>query len=337
MRIAVVGSGSWGTALAMILGRNGHSVLLLGKDPDEISMLRLARENATYLPGFAIPDSVEYGLVQESGGDCELAVLVTPSAAVVDVMRQEHLQPATWVVASKGLLPGTGAILTDFVTESRPQAKVAALSGPNLAVELARGIPTVAVAAAHDEALAEEVAHLFNSNKFRVYLSDDLTGVELSGALKNVYAITAGISDGLGFGDNTKGALIARALYEMTKVGVALGGRMETFFGIAGLGDLFATGVSKLSRNYRAGYGVGQGRALRTVMDEIGQVVEGVPTTEIGVRRVRQAGVQAPIMEGTHAVLAGAMSPRDGVGLLMDKLPKREGLGALIQQIAEGK
>lgn len=330
MRIAVIGSGSWGTALAMILGRNGHSVLLLGKDPEEIALLRTARENVTYLPGFAIPDSVDYGLVHEAGGDCELAVLVTPSAAVHDVMRQSHLQPETWVIASKGLVPGTGAILSDFVQEARPSASIAALSGPNLAVELARGVPTVAVAAAPDEALAERVAHLFNSSKFRVYLSEDLTGVELSGALKNVYAITAGISDGLGFGDNTKGALMARALYEMAKVGVALGGRLETFFGIAGLGDLIATGVSKLSRNYRAGFGVGTGRPLAEVIAEIGQVVEGVPTTEIGVRRTRQAGVPAPIMEGTYAVLSGAMTPRDGVNLLMDKLPKREGLGSLL-------
>lgn len=333
MRIAVVGAGSWGTALAMVLGRNGHQVLLLGKDPEEISLLKIARENVTYLPGFVIPDSVEYGLAQESGEDCEIAVLVVPSSATSEVMRLAHLRPKTWVVASKGLVPGTGQILTDFVQSAHPEAVVAALSGPNLAVELARGMPTVAVAAAANESIAEPIANLFNNSKFRVYLSDDLTGVELSGALKNVYAITAGISDGLGFGDNTKGALIARALYEMAKVGVAMGGRIETIFGIAGLGDLFATGVSKLSRNYRAGFGVGKGHDLHDVMNEIGQVVEGVPTAEIGVQRLRRLGVSAPIMEGTQAVLAGHMSPRDGVQMLMEKLPRHEGLGALLNQI----
>lgn len=332
-----MGAGSWGTALALILGRNGHSVVLLARDEEEAGMLGSLRENVTYLPGFTLPETVEYGVADRDGGDCDVAILVVPTASVHEVLRHQHLQPETWVVASKGLVPGSGAILTDYVREVRPEAMIAAISGPNLAIELARGVPTVAVVASQVEETARGIASLFNNPHFRVYLSDDLTGVELAGALKNVYAITAGISDGLGYGDNTKGALMARSLYELAKLGVALGGRIETFFGIAGLGDLFATGVSKLSRNYRAGFGVGRGQALEDVVREIGQVVEGVPTTEIAVRRARAAGVSAPIMEGTYAVLTGSMTAREGVQLLMDKLPQREGLGALLEQVAANR
>lgn len=329
MKVAVLGAGSWGTALSVLLARNGHDVALVGRDEDEIGSIRAHRENSRYLPGFAIPDSVQVRLFSDDLGPHDLWVVAVPSGAVRQVAHVVRQPDALVVVASKGLEPGTSSLLSDVVSQALPTAKVGALSGPNLAVELVRGIPTVAVAACADDVAAEFFARAFNCPSYRVYLSDDLPGVELAGALKNVLAISAGMSDGLGYGDNTKGALVARGLYEMTKLGVAMGARMDTFFGIAGVGDLFATANSKLSRNYRVGRALGEGRELQQALDEIGQVAEGVTTASAAAMLARRCGVQTPIMEATEAVLRGRLRPKDGVAMLMERMPKREGFLAI--------
>lgn len=230
------------------------------------------------------------------------------------------------LMAAKGLETGTAALMTDVAKEQLPHARVGALSGPNLALEIVQGIPTAAVAAFDDLADAEQAALAFNCRSFRVYLSTDVVGLELAGALKNVVALAAGMSDGLGFGDNTKGALLARGLREMTLLGMAMGARMETFMGIAGVGDLFATAVSRLSRNYRVGRALGEGRSLREALEEVGQVAEGVTTSECAGALAKKHHVSMPVFDGVDAVLRGLITPRDGVAMLMERQPKTEGL-----------
>lgn len=325
MRVAVIGSGSWGTALAVLLARNGHPVCLAGRDAEEVHAIRSLRENVRYLPGFAIPELVTPLLMNEVEGEFDLWVIAVPAGAVESVIPIVRGPEASVLLASKGLVPHSGGLLST-VAEAQPQiSRVAAISGPNLAIEIMRGIPTASVVASRDAAQAESIAQAFNCRSLRAYISDDLVGVELAGALKNVLAISAGMSDGLGYGDNTKGALVARGLLEMTRFGVKLGAKPETFFGIAGVGDLFATANSKLSRNYRVGYGLGQGRTAQEVVSEMGQVAEGVPSSEAAASLARRLQIQVPIFEMTDMVIRGRLSPRDGVGALMDRMPKREG------------
>jgi glycerol-3-phosphate dehydrogenase (NAD(P)+) len=230
------------------------------------------------------------------------------------------------VLASKGLEVISGQLLTDVVLDVIPGARVGAISGPNLAVEIVRGIPTAAVTAFPNESDAEIVRLAFRCKTFRVYITDDVIGIQIAGALKNVVAIAAGISDGLGFGDNTKGALVARGLREMTLLGVARGARPETFTGIAGVGDLFATAASALSRNYRVGRALGQGGQLKDILESLDQVAEGVPTTHAAAILARSLGVQTPVMDAIRAVLDGRMRPIEGVALLMDRETPQEGL-----------
>ncbi|MCO5297011.1 MAG: NAD(P)-dependent glycerol-3-phosphate dehydrogenase [Fimbriimonadaceae bacterium] len=325
MTVTVLGAGSWGTALAILLARNGHPVRLAGRERDEVEAMRQARENLRYLPGFAFPDGLEVAWDGEPLPECGVWIVAVPSNAVREVMPFLTGAAPRAILVSKGLEPGSAKLAAEVAAEVRPDADVAVLSGPNLAVEVARKIPTVAVAAARSLESAREVALLFNCGTFRVYLSDDVRGVELAGALKNVLAIGAGISDGLGFGDNTKGALLARGLREMTRLGVAMGARVETFMGVAGVGDLFATAASSLSRNYRVGRSLGEGRSLADALEAIGQVAEGVPTSAAAVLLGRRHAVETPIFETIHLVIHGQLTPMQGVAKLMENIPKPEG------------
>ncbi len=325
MKVTVIGAGSWGTALSLLLGRNGHDVLLLGRDPEGVEALKARRENLRYLPGFLLPKCVRYATLDESHESADMVVIAVPSSAVHEVLPGVRSEGPI-VVASKGLNAVTDGVLSDMVASAFPEATVGVLSGPNLAVELAQGIPTVAVAACTDEASAARIRDAFMCPTYRVYISDDVKGVELAGALKNVLAIGAGISDGLGFGDNTKGALMARGLNEVAQIGLALGARLDTFLGIAGVGDLFATATSRLSRNYRVGRALGEGKELNQALAEIGQVAEGVPTCEVAVRLARRLGTPAPICEATYAVLHSRVTARRAVTELMERIPRKEGV-----------
>lgn len=335
LRAVVWGAGSWGTALAVLLARNGAHVTLCGRTVADVSALDAEHENRRYLPGCEIPPSVEFGRIGHVTPGFDLAVMAVPSEGVADTAMQTVGLAPVVVMASKGLDPETGDVLSTLVERADPQAVVAAVSGPNLAVEIVRGVPTVAVAACPDSNVADAVARAFNAPWFRVYTSDDLVGVELAGALKNVLAIGAGLSDGLGFGDNTKAALVARGLNEMTRLGAAAGARPETFFGIAGVGDLFATANSRLSRNYRVGYALGEGKTLAMALEEIGQVAEGVGTARAARRLAHARGVELPIHEAIAEVVDGTRDPRVAVSLLMDRLPKRETWPGVTIQAAE--
>lgn len=326
MTTAVLGSGSWGTALALLLARNGHDVTLLGRDPEEIAILRATRENLKYLPGFILPENVRYDLLHEHLEPVEMTVVAVPSSAVRKVVHEVSGEHPLVVVAAKGLEMGTAKMVSDVVAEALPNAQIGALSGPNLAVEIVRGIPTAAIAACTNDEIAEKIRSTFNCRTFRVYKSDDVTGVELAGALKNVIAVGAGMSDGLGFGDNTKGAFLARGLKEMIALGLKMGARLETFLGIAGVGDLFATAASNLSRNYRAGKLLGQGKPLDEALEEIGQVVEGVSTSESVQTLARKYDIELPVFAAIESVIHGHVHPMKAVGMLMERDTPTEGL-----------
>lgn len=287
--------------------------------------MRGLRENLRYLPGFAFPEGLEVVWDGEPLGQCDAWIVAVPSGAVRDVMPLLVGEHPRAILVSKGLEPGSAKLGVEVAAEVRPDADLAVLSGPNLAVEVARKIPTVAVAASSDLESARKVADLFNCGSFRVYLSDDVRGVELAGALKNVLAIGAGISDGLGFGDNTKGAFLARGLREITLLGVALGARVETFMGVAGVGDLFATASSPLSRNLSVGRALGEGKSLEEALEAIGQVAEGVPTSAAALALAQRAGIETPILATLNAVIHAQLTPQAGVAKLMESIPKPEG------------
>ena len=325
MRITVLGAGSWGTSLAILLARNGHEVILFGRNECDLREMRDSRENAQYVPGIELPPNLrpewDPTNLQESG----MWIVAVPAVAVREVMALVQGETPLLVVAAKGLEPESAKLLCQVCEEACPSANAGVLSGPNLALEIVRQIPTAAVAAFKDPEHAEAVRATFMCRSFRVYLSDDVTGVELAGALKNVLAIAAGMSDALGYGDNTKGALLARGLHQMTALGLAMGARVETFMGIAGVGDLFATASSKLSRNYRVGLMIGQGIPLEEALQQIGQVAEGVYTSTSALELGRRYGVDMPVFEFTESVLHGRVDPREAVGHLMARQPKSEG------------
>ncbi len=319
MNVTVLGSGSWGTALTILLARNGHRVTLIGRNQDELRQMQEDRVNARYLPGFGIPGSVSFESFDHEPRDVEMTVVAVPSSGVRQIMGSVRGIHPLVVVASKGLETTTGKTMCEVVGEMLPNAQIGILSGPNLAVEIARGIPTVAVAAFSSTEVCTRVRDAFNSPTFRVSASLDVAGVELAGSLKNVLAIGAGMSDGLGFGDNTKGAFLSRGLMEMARLGLKMDAKLETFLGPAGVGDLFATAASRLSRNYRLGRALGEGKSLDQAMKELGQVAEGVPTSAAATLLAARHEVDMPVFAAVYAVLNGKLEPLQAVAKLMER------------------
>lgn len=325
MKAVIIGAGSWGTALALIIARNGHEVVLMGRDQEHLDEMERDGQNARYLPDAPFPESVSFALEDGEVPASDLLVSAVPSDAFAETLPINPNAPQL-LIAGKGLGPN-GELLSEQVPAGYA-AEVAVLSGPNLAAELAKGIPTVAVIASEQKATAEAIRPCLASRAFRVYVNSDMRGVQLAGALKNVMAIAGGISDGLGYGNNTKGALLARGLGEIARLGEKMGARLDTFLGIAGVGDLFATAASQLSRNYRVGRGVGEGRDLVEVLEKIGQVAEGVGTSEAAAMLAKRHGVDCPIINVVAAILRGDLAARDGVGQLMSRELTHEGLSA---------
>ncbi|MCS7300712.1 MAG: NAD(P)-dependent glycerol-3-phosphate dehydrogenase [Fimbriimonadales bacterium] len=327
MQVAVIGAGSWGTALAWLLGQKGYTVWLWGRNAAHIERIAAERVNHRYLPEATLPETVHPTAETAPLRQCAVWVLATPSGALREALRLQPPEHAILVIASKGLEPSTGKLLTQVVCEAtgNSEARTVVLSGPNLAVELARGAPTATVAASRNLTCAEQVQELFMKPPvLRVYTNDDVIGVELGGALKNVYAIGAGISDGLGFGDNTKATLLTRGLAEMMRFGAALGARPETFIGLTGVGDLFATAASRLSRNYRFGRAIATGRTAAQALAELGQVAEGYPTALVAQSMAMQLGVEMPLLSAIAAILRGERAIRDALDSLMTRPPKGE-------------
>ena len=326
--VAVLGAGSWGTALAVLLARHGASVRLWGHLAAEIERLRADRENRQYLPGVALPSRVEpttdlAGAVQ---GVDEVLIVVPSHAfrAVAEVLGGILPPgiPVSW--ATKGFEPDSGMLLHEVAARVLPGRPLAVLSGPSFAGEVAKGLPTAITVASTDRAHAERVAGYLHGEAFRAYTSDDVVGVEVGGATKNVMAIAAGIADGLGFGANARAALITRGLAEITRLGLALGGRPETFMGLAGLGDLTLTCTDNQSRNRRMGLALARGLGVAEARAEIGQEVEGVATARAVYRKSRDLGVEMPITEQTYRVLYEGLAPLAAVQALLGRRQRPE-------------
>lgn len=328
-KVCILGAGSWGTALATLVG-DGTDVVLWARTPDLAEGINTFRENRRYLPGVSLPARIRATVELEEaveGADC--IVFAVPSGAMRQVaeLAGPLLGGARLLVsAAKGLEEDTGLRMSQLIEEGlgRPDPRIAVLSGPNLAVEVARGVPTASVAAAGSEDTARACQSLWMGATFRVYTSDDVVGVELAGAMKNVIAIGAGICEGIGFGDNSRAAFMTRGLAEITRLGVALGAKPATFLGLAGVGDLIATGGSRLSRNYRVGIGLGQGKCLQEILQELGQVAEGVPTTRAMCVLARKADVEMPISEALYSILFEGASVHHTLRSLMMRPAKPE-------------
>ncbi len=326
-RIAVLGAGSWGTTLAAQLAGAGHEARLWGNDRADLAALAAERENRKFLPGIVLPDGVKVQPELEAAlAGAEFAVFVVPSQAVREVAARVRgaESRAVPISASKGLELGTLKRLSEVLGETLGDPAPVILTGPSHAEEVSRGIPTSVVAACVDESRAESVQRLFSTSRFRVYRNTDVVGCEFAAAVKNVIAIAAGVCDGVGFGDNTKGALLTRGLAEIARLGVAMGGRRETFAGLAGMGDLIATAISRHSRNRHVGERIGRGETLEQVLGAMVMVAEGVNTARAARDLGRAHAVELPITEQVCAMLFDGRSPREAMQVLMTRDLKSE-------------
>ena len=326
MKIAVIGSGSWGTAMALHMAGSGNQVYMWSWIQEETDRLNRDRENKEFLPGISFPDNVICTHnMQECIEGAEVVITAVPSPATrttAKEMSQYVTDGQKLVNISKGL---EGELRLSQVYKSEiPQAEISVLIGPSHAEEVSRGIPTTVVVASDNEETAKYLQAIFSTDTFRVYTSDDVIGVELGGALKNVIALCAGISDGLGYGDNTKAALITRGISELSRLGVAMGAKASTFAGLSGLGDLIVTGTSTLSRNHTAGELLGKGMKLDEVLKSVHMVVEGVNTATAAYELGKKYGVETPIIEQAYNVLYKNADPKDAVNTLMTRKHKSE-------------
>ncbi len=335
MRIAVLGGGGWGTTLAIILDSRDHEVRLWVFEADEAERMARTRENATFLPGVKLPDRVRITNSRaEAAAQAEMIVLATPSRVLRDVSKEllheagRDLNAAqAIVIGSKGLEPKTLLRMSEVLGEVLPEpliSRVVVLTGPSHAEEVSRRVPTAVVAASRHAAAGALVQEAFSTEWFRVYTNDDVVGVEIAAALKNVVAIAAGICDGLGFGDSTKGALLTRGLVEIARLGEALGARASTFSGLAGMGDLIATAMSRHSRNRRLGEAIGKGMKLEEALAASKMVVEGVGTAHAAVDLARRHGVELPIAEQVRAILYEGKSATTAIRELLTRDLKAE-------------
>ncbi len=313
-RIGVIGAGSWGIALSSLLSANGHQVTVWSAFEKEVESLKETRGLKT-LPDLVLPDDMEFTADLASAmKDKDLLVTAVPSIYVRETAKKmkPFLAEGQLVVnVAKGIEEATLMTLTDILEEELPGADVAVLSGPSHAEEVSRGLPTTCVAGAKTRETAEKIQNIFMSPVFRVYISPDILGIEIGGALKNVIALAAGIADGLGYGDNTKAALITRGVAEISRLGIAMGGKAETFGGLTGIGDLIVTCASMHSRNRRAGILIGKGYTMKEAMDEVQMVVEGVYSAKAGLALARKYQVSMPIIESVNEVLFDGKSAKE--------------------------
>ena len=323
MNIAILGAGAWGTALAIALSER-HAISLWARDPAQAADMHASRCNARYLAGVELPAAIrisaDAAAVLEGA---QLALVATPVSGLrTSLALPPSSLPLLWVC--KGFESGTGKLPHQVVEEMRGTAPCGALSGPSFALEVARGLPTALTLASRDAAFARDMAHELHQRMLRVYYSDDLVGVEIGGAVKNVMAIATGIADGLGLGMNARAALITRGLAELTRLGTRMGGRPETFMGLAGAGDLILTCTGELSRNRRTGLMLAAGKKLDDVLRELGHVAEGVTTARELEGFAARLGVDMPITHAVCGVLFRGVSPREAVGQLLARDPRSE-------------
>lgn len=326
--LAVLGAGSWGTALAALAARNGVPTRLWGRDANALAAMAATHRNARYLPDLELPAELTYesDLARALRG-ADVVLIVVPShafAAMLDEIAPllEPGAPITW--ATKGFEPGTGRFLHELVAEKLPGRSAAVITGPSFAREVAAGLPSAVTVHSEDDAFAHQVASLLHAPNLRAYSGSDVLGAELGGAMKNVLAVATGVADGMELGLNARAGLITRGMNEMLRLGVALGARPETLMGLSGLGDLVLTCTGDLSRNRRLGLALGRGKAIDEAVREIGQVVESVLTANEVVRLADKHGLELPISRGVHAVLHGEVTPVEGLKALMAREQKPE-------------
>lgn len=328
-RIGIIGAGGWGTALACLLAQHPHRIVLWSHDLAAAEIMKFQRENITFLPGVAIPESIEIATTFEDLRGSDYLIISTPTQFIRGTLERAGAAFAAGskvINVAKGIENGTLSRISEIVRDvwGIPADRYAALSGPSHAEEVGHGVPTAVVVASTNPELAREVQSLFMSPTFRVYSSTDVIGVELCGALKNVIAVSAGICDGAGFGDNTKASLLTRGLAEMTRMGLALGAQTKTFAGLSGLGDLIVTCNSRHSRNRFVGEQIGRGRTLDAVLAEMKMVAEGVATTKSAYLLAQRTGVDMPIVNAVHQILFEGKDSREATRLLMTRDMKEE-------------
>ncbi len=327
-RVGVLGDGGWGTTIALHLFRRGYPCTLWGAFPDYVEFVKKKRENVKFLPGVPIPKGLALTAdLGEALEGAQLAVLAVPSQFMRGVCKK--LKPLDtnskiWLSVAKGIERGSLCRMSEVVRQEMAAEKFCVLSGPSHAEEVARFIPTTAVIASNDGAVAADAQKVFSSELFRLYTNDDIVGVELGGSLKNVIAIAVGISDGMGFGDNTKAALMTRGLEEITRLGLAMGAKASTFSGLSGMGDLITTCVSRHSRNRNFGQMIGEGMKMNDALKQTEMVVEGVQTTESAHALIKKHGLEAPIIEEVYQVLYKSKAPEKAVRDLLRREPKLE-------------
>jgi len=325
---AIIGAGGWGTALAILWSKRGNAIALWGNNAARTAKLRETRENTEYLPGVRLPDSIQ---VTSDMADCigaDLIVFVTPSVALRAVAQRLQTaklkRDAVLLSGTKGIEHGSGLRMTEVLHSIFPDNTVAVLSGPNLAVEVSRDLPTAAVLGCRNADCAEELQSYLGSERFRIYSSDETIGIELGGALKNVFAIAAGASDGFGLGDNSKAALVTRSLAELLRLGTAMGGNPRTFYGLSGAGDLIATCFSQLSRNRRVGERLGRGETLDQIRASTPMVAEGIPTAKSAFECARKLQIETPIIDQIYSVVHEGKRPDQAMQELLGRDQKAE-------------
>jgi len=328
VQIGIMGAGSWGTALGILLDKNGHEVTIWSFKPEEAELLEKMRVNESKLPGIVLPERIHFtGKMEEVICGKDVVILAVPSTAIrmtVRKMKPYVAQGQILVNVAKGIEESTLMTISQQIEEELPEANVAVLSGPSHAEEVSRGMPTTVVVGAKNRRTAEYLQQIFMSEAFRVYTSPDIQGIELGGALKNVIALAAGTADGLGYGDNTKAALITRGIAEITRLGMKMGGKAESFSGLTGIGDLIVTCASVHSRNRKAGYLIGQGMTMQEAMDEVKMVVEGVHSAKAALKLSRKYDVSMPIVEAVNQVLFEDKKAGDAVRELMLRVGRTE-------------
>jgi glycerol-3-phosphate dehydrogenase (NAD(P)+) len=327
--VSVLGAGSWGTALAIHLARTGHAVRLWGRDADLLAQIASARENVVYLPGIRVPDAVKpCAALPEALADASMVLAAVPSHGLRSTLAEAvpHLPRAVPIVSTvKGLEQDTLLRMSEVIAQQvHASHPIVVLSGPSFAAEFARELPTVVSVASARRAAAEQVQHELRSRCFRLYVTHDLVGVEIGGALKNVIAIAAGVVESLGLGHNAMAALMTRGLAEISRLAIAMGGRRDTLAGLSGLGDLVLTCTGQLSRNRQVGIELGRGRSLDDILTSMRMVAEGVRTTQAALALGERHNIELPITAQMAAVLAGRISPRAAVEELMLRPPRAE-------------
>jgi glycerol-3-phosphate dehydrogenase (NAD(P)+) len=327
-KISVIGAGGWGTALALLLGESRAQVRLWAHNPTVADELVKKRTNADYLPGVLLPPNVYATGNLADTLDADLMLIVTPSKATREIatkLAEAGVRPETVLVScTKGIEHNTGKLMSQVLEDCLPNNRVAVLSGPNHAEEVSRRIPAAGVVGSVHADILEPLQKTFSMRTFRAYTSDDVTGIQLGGALKNIFAISAGVSDGFNMGDNAKAGLVTRALAEMMRLGIAMGGRRETFFGLSGVGDLMVTCFSQHSRNRRVGERLGRGESPKQIQESMRMVAEGVPTTFSAWQIAEKHGIEAPITYEVYSVLYKDKPPHEAMWELLGRPPKPE-------------